>query len=342
MISEKYQKQLEAEKRNKEIITKILTKYTKESFIDFYKNHTQKETLEFYKIPNLKVLRKILEQFEYDFSIPKPSKFKGKTAARSHESYLKGGQKSSETQKKSWENKSEAEKQAWRDKMKDSHASEDFKQKIKQINIDYWNNLSKEERNKENKIRSEKNKKYRKSNKDDILKRTKETNIKKYGVDNFTKTKKYKEIIAQEDNLKQRNEKTYKTKTKNNSWNYSEPENIYYKLLINKFGNNNIIKQYKDSRYPFFCDFYVKSLDLFIELNLTWNHGNHLFNKNSKEDQQTLEALKEKAKTSKYYANVVNTWAIRDPLKFQTAKKNNLNYKAFYTLEEAENWLNTL
>ena len=28
--------------------------------------------------------------------------------------------------------------------MKDSHSSEEFKQKIKQINIDYWNNLSKE------------------------------------------------------------------------------------------------------------------------------------------------------------------------------------------------------
>lgn len=146
MISEKYQKQLEAEKRNKEIITKILTEYTKESFTDFYRNHTQKETLEFYKIPNLKVLRKILEQFGYDFSISKPSKFKGKAAARSHESYLKGGQKSSETQKKSWKNKTEEEKQLWIDKMKDSHSSEEFKQKIKQINIDYWNNLSKKEK----------------------------------------------------------------------------------------------------------------------------------------------------------------------------------------------------
>ena len=144
MISEKYQKQLEAEKRNKEIINKILTECTKESFINFYRNHTQKETLEFYKIPNLKILRKILEQFGYDFSIPKPSKFKGKAAARSHESYLKGGQKSAETQKKSWENKTDKEKQLRSAKMKDSHSSEEFKQKIKQINIDYWNNLSKE------------------------------------------------------------------------------------------------------------------------------------------------------------------------------------------------------
>lgn len=146
MISEKYQKQLELEKRNKGIIEKIITENTAEDFISFYRVHTQKETLEAYNIPNLKILRKILEKFNYDFSIPKQSKFKGKKAVRSHESYVNGGKKSSETQKESWKNKSQDEVDEWKQKMKNSHSSETFKEKISQININYWNNLTDEER----------------------------------------------------------------------------------------------------------------------------------------------------------------------------------------------------
>ena len=146
MISEKYQKQLELEKRNKGIIEKIITENAAEDFINFYRVHTQKETLEAYNIPNLKILRKILEKFNYDFSIPKQSKFKGKKAVRSHESYVNGGKKSSETQKESWKNKSQDEVDEWKQKMKDSHSSKAFKEKISQINIDYWNNLTEEEK----------------------------------------------------------------------------------------------------------------------------------------------------------------------------------------------------
>lgn len=98
-MSEKYQKQLEIEKLNKEIIQNILNTVKSEDFIHFYLYHTQQETLAEFGLRNTKQLTKILKLFNYDFSKPKPSKFKGKTAARTHESYLLGGKKSSVTQK---------------------------------------------------------------------------------------------------------------------------------------------------------------------------------------------------------------------------------------------------
>lgn len=306
MPSEKYQKQLEVEKRNKAIIEKIITENSRDDFINFYRVHTQTETLKYFNIPNLKILRRILEKFSYDFSIPKPSKFKGKKAARSHESYIKGGEKSAKTQKEHWQNKSEEEKQAWSNKMKVVHSTEDFKEKIKQINIDYQANLSIEDKEKLNNQRSLTAKNTWKINKNVIL------------------------------------EQSYKTKKKNKSFNTSSDELIFYNKLKEKFSEADIFKQYKSNVYPFACDFYIKSKDLYIELNINWTHGGCLFDINSKENQDKLVRWKEKAETSKFYQKAIDVWTIKDLQKFKIAKENNLNYKAFYTLEEAEKWLNTL
>lgn len=35
-----------------------------------------------------------------------------------------------------------------------------------------------------------------------------------------------------------------------------------------------------------------------------------------------------------------NQWSIRDVLKLQTAKDNNLNYLVFYNQQEVDTWLN--
>ena len=145
-MTEKYAKQLEIEKLNKIIIDNIFNNVIAEDFIDFYLHHNQKETLEHFGLRTTKQLTKVLKLFNYDFSKPKPSKFKGKTAARSHESYLTGGQKSANTQKENWQNKSEEEKEAWSKKQAKAHSSDDFKQKIKQINIDYQANLTAEQK----------------------------------------------------------------------------------------------------------------------------------------------------------------------------------------------------
>lgn len=82
------------------------------------------------------------------------------------------------------------------------------------------------------------------------------------------------------------------TKLKNKTFNTSKIEELYYKQFCDIFGEENILRQYKEERYPFNCDFYIKSQDLFIEINYYWTHGPHPFDCSSEEDLSRLEQIK--------------------------------------------------
>lgn len=126
-------------------------------------------------------------------------------------------------------------------------------------------------------------------------------------------------------------QKQYITKSTNKSWNTSKLEEKYYNELLEKYNKNDVIRQYKDDmRYPFNCDFYIKSEDRFIELQGTWCHGGHLFNPFNEEDLKKLEIWKEKAKTSRYYQKAIEVWTVTDVLKYNTAIQNNLNINFIY------------
>ena len=168
-----------------------------------------------------------------------------------------------------------------------------------------------------------------------IKEATEKTIIKKYGsLENYNKIKSnhLKETIKLNDSLK----KAYDTKKKNNSFNSSNIEKEFYNLLLNKFEVNDIITQYKESRYPFACDFYIKSLDLFIELNIHWTHGRKSFDDTSIEDLKLLEEWKVKAEKSKFYQQAIYTWTDLDIRKQNTAKENNLNYISLYNQEDID------
>ena len=123
----------------------------------------------------------------------------------------------------------------------------------------------------------------------------KKTNIEKYGVANGhnlkvnekirqTSLKKYgTEHPWQSETIKQKSEQTkferYKDRhytnrekcwetTKKNGWYKTSLEDRYFPLLKEKFPD--IIQHYVSDRYPFECDFYIPSKDLYIELN---RHG---------------------------------------------------------------------
>ena len=98
------------------------------------------------------------------------------------------------------------------------------------------------------------------------------------------------------------------------------------------FGKSDIDRWYnKDVRYPFHVDFYIKSLDLFIELNATWLHGKHWFNPNDKGDINRLNVYVDKVKMGKmFYQSAIDVWTKRDVLKRETAKKNHLKYMVFW------------
>lgn len=294
-----YEEQLKIEQLNKEIINNIINTVMPEDFINFYLYHNQKETMAEYGLRTVKQLTKILTIFNYDFSKPKPSKFKGKQAVRSHESYLAGGKKSSDKQKQAWKNKTEEEKSAWAIKQQKTHSAESFKNKIRQINIDYNKSLTPEQKAEKAKQKSEANKKTWTEYKKDIL------------------------------------QKAYNTKKANNSFSSSQPEEKYYQYLLNNFAETDIIKQYKDERYRHACDFYIKSLDLFIELNFSWTHGLHKFNAVDAADLKKLSIWQEKAQTSDYYKKAIDVWTRLDAEKFADAEKHKLNYLVFYTEDEA-------
>ena len=183
-----------------------------------------------------------------------------------------------------------------------------------------------------------------------IKEKIKQTNLERYGVENPLQSDIIKEKIKQTNlerygvehssQSKQIINKIYITKKKNHTFNSSKPEEYGYKLLYNKFGFCNIKRQYKSDLYPFYCDFYIKSLDLYIEFNFYWTHGKHKFDSNNKDDVNKLNDLKIKYNNGEHplYKGAILTWTKSDPKKFNTAKKNNLNYLAFYNWNEFLEW----
>lgn len=121
-----------------------------------------------------------------------------------------------------------------------------------------------------------------------------------------------------------------KTMKKNGTSKSSKPEENYYKQLVNQFGYENVIRHYsEDSRYPYECDFYIKSEDLFIELNLHPSHYTHPFDEKNNEDKKFLDYLKQQ--NTQWSNMIIDVWSRRDVEKLQCAISNNLNYKQIYS-----------
>ena len=169
-----------------------------------------------------------------------------------------------------------------------------------------------------------------------IREKAKQTCLERYSVDNFAKTQQWKDYYKLHQN--EIKEKEYQTKRKNHTFNTSKQEDECYNILLRYFDVNDIIRQYKSNVYPFACDFYIKSINTYIECNFHWTHNNHLYNKNNIKDLITKCKWKQKAKTSKYYNIALDVWCKRDVNKYNIAMKNNLNYKVFYNTNEFKNW----
>ena len=166
-----------------------------------------------------------------------------------------------------------------------------------------------------------------------VQEKYKRTCLKKYGVDNYFKTDIFKKQF--QENLLIKQQKEYISKKKNGTFNSSKEENDSFELLKIKYPD--IIHQYRDERYPFNCDFYIPSLDLFIECQYSWTHGGHPYNQEN--DKEKLELWE--SKNTQYYKNAINTWTIRDVKKREIAKQNNLNYLEFFNKNDLIIWINS-
>lgn len=165
---------------------------------------------------------------------------------------------------------------------------------------------------------------------DDVQLKTKRTSLERYGVEFPAQTK-----LVQD--------KIYRTKKKNHTVSSSKSEIHMYDMLVFRFGRDDVEHQYKhDKRYPFMCDFYVRSLDLFIELNASWTHGGHWFGDDI-DDEIVLDKWWSKVHEngSSYYRAAIETWTVRDVKKRKTAIENNLNYVVFWKndLSDFKSWL---
>lgn len=175
-----------------------------------------------------------------------------------------------------------------------------------------------------------------------VKEKYKETCLKKYGVTNvFARPDVIESMKLRKNEIQKKRDET---KRKHNTFHTSRPEEQSYNLLKKLFNENDIERNYNKSfYYPFKCDFYIKSKDLYIECNYHWTHFGHFYDKNSKLDNDILNELIERQKKSNrkgYLAGAIKTWTERDPLKLEFAKKFNLNYLVFWNIKEFENWFN--
>lgn len=161
----------------------------------------------------------------------------------------------------------------------------------------------------------------------------------KYGKKHFAQSSRYKNLWKDANRTKRIQRKIIDSKRKNGTLNGSKIENKLYETLLTKFFD--VIHIYKDEiRYPFNCDFYIPSKDLFIELNFHWTHGKEAFDKNNKQHLKIL--YKWKSENTKYFNTAIDVWTKRDPNKLKTFQINNLNYKIFYTEKEFNDWFNNI
>lgn len=240
-------------------------------------------------------------------------------------------------------------------------ASEEINNKIKQTNKDLYD----VENAMQNSEIAEKVSEKQKLNAPERMKKTKKTNLEKYGYENVRQVKEIDDKIKQtcldkynteyifqaeevKEKIKETNQKNYNVdwaitspeiqqkafETRKTNGNQSKDE-IYFKKLCNKF-NLNFIEQYWSDDYPFPCDFYIPEKKLFIEINDHWTHGNHWFNENNKEDLNNLNNWRNK--NSKYYDIAIDTWTKRDVYKRNIAKENNLNYIVFWNIKDIDKW----
>lgn len=166
---------------------------------------------------------------------------------------------------------------------------------------------------------------------EDRRKKFRESLINKYGVPY---------VVFTDEEQRELVRKRIETMRKNKTFNTSLCEQHVYQILCDIFGVNDVCKQYSSNDYPFSCDFYIISRNLYIELNVSWTHGNHWYGMYDFDDCILCE-WQLKSKSSDFYKNAINTWTKRDVHKRDIATKHNLNYLTFWKqdLSDFDEWV---
>ena len=167
-----------------------------------------------------------------------------------------------------------------------------------------------------------------------IKERIKHTMLERYGVENIHNApyivKRWKE--NEQEIVKKRNA----TKKLNKSFNTSSPEEYCYEFLSSLF--NDVYRQYQTDVYPYACDFYIKDLDMYVELNCHWTHGSHPFDDTDEQDLAKVQYWK--SKNTKFYNIAIDVWTRRDVIKRQCAKQSGIKFLEFWKKEDLIDYFN--
>lgn len=201
--------------------------------------------------------------------------------------------------------------------------TDEWKEKVKQTSLKNWGVDS--------------------PNKSEIVKaKIQKSILKKYGTSSYLNSKENREYLNKHKNeLKQ---KEYNTKKSNNSFVNSKAEDYVFELLCTKY--SKVLRYYRSDLYPYNCDFYIPELDLYIEYNGNWTHGNKPY-EDSVEDKAVVKLWKQKASEvnfkgipKNYYLQAIYVWTKLDIEKRKIAKKNKLNFIEFWNIKQVKKWLN--
>lgn len=114
-------------------------------------------------------------------------------------------------------------------------------------------------------------------------------------------------------------------------------EDRLYMRLVDTFGIEDVEREYDgDARYPYRCDFHIKSRDLFIEVNAGVAHGGRWFDDTNAVCTAQLVAWREDVTKRTY----IDEWCRRDVEKRTCARRHGLNYVTFWNsrLHDADVW----
>ena len=133
-------------------------------------------------------------------------------------------------------------------------------------------------------------------------------------------------------------DKMLASKDKNGTHNGSKSEDLVYEKLVSVFGESDVLRQYHSDAYPYRCDFYIKSRDMYIECNGYFSHYHHWFGSYAF-DKDILANFREKLSPT-FYEKLLSVWCKSDLKKREVARDGNLNYVVFWgdNSEDADIW----
>lgn len=217
--------------------------------------------------------------------------------------------------------------------------NEEVKDKIRRTNEERYYNVP--ERNEERQAKSRQTMLERYGVEHAMLadafrEKARRSNKERYGDECFVRTERYKTSLDQTIQTKygswealcvERYEKSRKSLMRNKVDGMTPIERQTMQYLSEKY-SSVMYDSIVDDRYPYHVDFYIKDIDLFLEINAFWTHGPHRFDPKSDDDLRLAEEWRRKGGR---YLEALDVWTVRDVRKHECAERNGLNYLAVYT-----------